>query len=199
MDEEGKLEPPAVPQEQTVTADQAAFIEKKTKQLFDYTMECLDRGRAEGNNVLQWLFGVITGGLAAIGALWVKGYTPLAFGFATSVCAAACIAMKLVRDLRSRETQPPGNLAEHLNTLLGGPMARMRWREAMGMDARIQTNLTTVASICTAVDQARRRFARIPLWFAVGTVFFYAAKLLFLVLARRYLIWADLAVVMAAV
>lgn len=161
-----------------ITAEQAAFIDEKAKQLFDYAIESLDRAHAEGNNVLQWLFGVIAGGMGIIGALWVAGYFPLAIGFACVVGVSVWTALKLVPILGSYETQPPGNLAESLNEMLVDKAPRMRWREAIGMDDRIKTNLRIVETIATAVDRARRRFVRIPLWFISGTVLAYAAKFL---------------------
>lgn len=162
-----------------VSPQQAEFIETKTKQLFDYTIECLDRARTDGNNVLQWLFGVITGGLAIIGAVWTKEYYVLAVGFAFSVGAAAYAATKLVPALSSRETMPPGNTAAALNVMLDDTPERMRWREAKNMDDRIEKNRTAVQSITTAVDNARVRLARIPAWFLGGLALASLAKVTF--------------------
>lgn len=108
--------------ETAISAEQALFIEEKTKATFEYTIECLDRARIEGNTVLQWFFGVIAGGLAFIGTLFPSGYFSVAAGMAGAVLAACFGAWKLVLSLRSRETLPPGNLAESLNTLLNEPM-----------------------------------------------------------------------------
>lgn len=155
---------------QQITTAQADFVEKKAEELFKYTVECMDRARSEGNNVLQWLFGVITGGMGLIGALQPKGHFELAAGTACAIGAASYAAVKLVRKMKSRDTSPPGNLSASLNTMLDEPAERMRWREACGLDARIQTNLQIVASLADAVDSAREQFARIPAWFIGGTL-----------------------------
>lgn len=162
-----------------VTEGQAKFVEEKTRLAFDYVIECMDRVRAEGNTVLQWFFGIITGGIAAIGALVTANYIPLAVGFGAAVGTAAYAADRLVFGLRTRETYPPGNYAASLNTMIGESEHRMRWREANGMDARIEANRQVVIELSTVVDNARIRLTRIPIWFLASTALAYFAGFCF--------------------
>lgn len=155
---------------ENLTPEKAAFIEQKTKEMFDYTLDCLDRARGEGNNVLQWLFAVVVGGLALVGTLFSSGYWQIAIGALSSAGWAAWLAVNLVQALRSNETMPPGNLSEALNAMLDEPEHRMRWREARGMDGRIATNLGHVERLATAVDRARDRFTWLPLFFLGGSI-----------------------------
>jgi hypothetical protein len=162
-----------------ITPEQAAFIDVKTKQYFDYTIDCFDSAKKEGNNVLQWLFAVITGGMIFLGAVWVKGFHSLAIGFAAAILAAAWAAAKLVRELRSRNMQAPGNLAAALEPLLEDTPPRMQWREAKGMDERIRKNVDQVRLISAAVDNARVQLIRIPFCFAVGIAAAYFSQYFF--------------------
>jgi acyl-CoA hydrolase len=87
-----------------VTEEQAAFIEEKTKAIFDYTIDCLDRARSEANNLLQWYFGAIAGGVALASELRTEGFVVLAIGVATAVAAAATFACLLISEMKSRFT-----------------------------------------------------------------------------------------------
>lgn len=162
-----------------ITPEQAEFVAAKTKEFFDYTMQCFDRARADGNNMLQWLFGVITGGLAAVGTLHSKGFFALGIGALVAVIAAAHAAMKLVTEMRSRQTMGPGNMADSLTELLTEPFPRMKWREARGMDDRIRQNVAHTESLTLAVDRARIRFANIPFLFVGGVLATYACQYFF--------------------
>jgi hypothetical protein len=153
-----------------VTEEQAAFIEEKTKAIFDYTIDCLDRARSEANNLLQWYFGAIAGGVALASELRTEGFVVLAIGVATAVAAAATFACLLISEMKSRFTMPPGNTAENLRELLKDPMPRMRWLECLGMDGRTANNTRVVDDIAEAVDKARRRFSLLPLWIIGGAV-----------------------------
>ncbi len=87
--------------------------------------------------------------------------------------------MKLIRELRSRQTFPPGNMASSLTELLDEPFPRMKWREALGMDDRIRQNLHHAKSLSTAVDDARTRFANIPFYFVGGVMVAVAYQFFF--------------------
>src|SRR4051812_8459222 len=93
-----------------VTDEQTKFIEEKTSRLFEYTIDCLDRARADSKNVLQWLFAVITGGMGMTITFDSKGYQAAAVGTVCAIGAAAYAAYKLVLGTQSVETHPPGNL-----------------------------------------------------------------------------------------
>jgi hypothetical protein len=155
---------------ENLTSEKAAFIEAKTKEMFDYTIECLDRARTEGNNVLHWLFAVVVGGLGMVGTSFNSGFWQISVGALSAAGWAAWLAVRLLPSLRSNETMPPGNFSEALNAMLDEPEYRMRWREARGMDSRITTNLEYVSRLAKAVDSARDKFTWLPLFFVSGSV-----------------------------
>ena len=155
----------ALPEGATITPEKAEFIERSTGAYFAYTLECYDQAKTDGNNVLQWLFGVIAGGIGLIGPLVAVQQWWLAIAFGIVIARAAWIAMALVPRLASQETQPPGNFAESLNQMLDDTAARMRWREAWSQDERIRKNAGAVERIALAVDAARTAFAQLPFWF----------------------------------
>jgi hypothetical protein len=159
--------------------EKVAFIEQNTKEYFRYTIECYDRARAEGNNVLQWLFAVMTGGLALAGALLKDHQLPLAAaGAATISAAAAFAASELLRGTKSQLTMPPGNYAE---PLASSPESDhlMRLNEAKSLDERIKHNLGCVKNLTQAIDLARERMARLPIWFATGIAAAYILNKIF--------------------
>jgi hypothetical protein len=153
-----------------LTLSKALFIEQKVKEYLDYTITCLDRAQAEGTTVLQWFFGVIVGSLGLIGSLAPNKYWSFAGGFFVAALWAAYSAMRLIKGLRSRDTMPPGNFCDSLNTLLDEPEHRMRWREARGVDGRIRKNTDAVQKLAECVDRARDRFVILPAWFFGGIV-----------------------------
>lgn len=162
-----------------LTAEKAEFIEKNTNVYLQYTMDCFDNVRREGNNVLQWLFGVITGGMAVIGTLISLELYHVAVGAGLAIAVASFAAAKLVTDLCSKDTMPPGNYFSSLSTMLSDSIDVMRYREASGVDQRIAHNLNVVAEVATAVDKARSRFACIPRWFIGGVVVAFAIDYFF--------------------
>lgn len=153
-----------------VTAEQAAFIEEKTREYFDYVRDSYDTARAEGNNLLQWLFGVATGSIAALGYLIPQGSVNLSIGVVIAAGYAVYAARSLILAMKTRDIWPPGNFARSLNTMLNEPAERMRWLEALGVDERIDKVRNAVTEVADAVDKARRQLANIPILFVVGTV-----------------------------
>jgi hypothetical protein len=175
------------PSVKNLTAEKAEFIEKSVNAYLQYTIDCLDNLRRDGNNVLQWLFGVITGGMALIGTLISMNLYHIAIGTSVAVVMASLTASKLVTDLGSKDTHPPGNLSASLNTMLDDTIDSMRWREASGLDERITANNAVVTEVAEAVDKARARFAQIPRWFLGGTAIAYLGD----VLGRFIIVWAS--------
>jgi hypothetical protein len=135
--------------------------------------------RAEANTVLQWLFAVIVGSLGAIDATAPQEHWLLVGGFIAAAGCAAGAAMALIREMASRDTLPSGNYSEALKTLLNEPLHRMRWREARGMDGRIETNRAAANDLAAAVDKARGRLALLPAWFIGGIVATWLLLLLY--------------------
>jgi hypothetical protein len=160
-----------------LTPEKAVFIEKEVNRLFCHTLDCYDRARAEGTNVLQWLFGSIVGGLGLVGTLIKSGYPCIAAGIFAAVIAAAVSVGRLVHALKSQDVHPPGNHADRLGEMVKqDPEYRMRWREARGIDGRINTNIEHTAKLARAVDNARCAFAWFPVWGVLGFTIFYFAK-----------------------
>lgn len=153
-----------------ITPEKAELIERNVAAYLAYTIECYDHAKTDGANVLQWLFGVVTGGMAMIGPVAMAGHWWLAVALAFPVLRAALLAARLVPELNSKYTYPPGNYAGSLNTMLDDTVARMRWREATGVDARIRHNNEAVHRVASAVDRARLRFAQLPYWFLAPAV-----------------------------
>ena len=153
-----------------VTPEQAEFIETKTQAIFDYTIDCLDRARAEAKKLLQRYVGAITGAVALASQLRTEGFAVLAIGVATAVAAAATFACILISEMKSRFTMPPGNTAKNIGTILHETMPRMKWLESLGMDQRSDSNRAVVDELAGAVDKARRRFSLLPVWIGVGSL-----------------------------
>lgn len=155
---------------QEVTREKAELIDRCTSAYLTYTLECYDKAKSEGNNVLQWLFAVVAGGMAMIGPVAMAGHWWLAVALCSPVARAAFIASRLVPQLNSKNTMPPGNYAACLNSMLGDTAERMLWREAQARDARIRENNKEVEKAAVAVDAARIAFAQLHWWFWVPAV-----------------------------
>jgi hypothetical protein len=148
--------------------EQAAFLEDVSRQYLAYTLDCFDRIKAEGQVVLQWHFGVITGGLVLTGTLHAAQHECLAAGFLACVAVSSLTAIKLIAVLKSRDTAPPGNLAGSYSELMHLPAAELRLEEAKLMDKRSLTNREAVDTMADGVDSARQRLSTLPAWFFSG-------------------------------
>lgn len=146
---------------------QVLLVEERVKENYTFVMDSYDLAKKEGQNVLQWLFGAIIGGLGLVGSLAKENYWWLAVGAFVSVCFAAHKAAKLIDALKSNEMQAPGNSATTFKGMVGEGISetRMRWREAMGTSDRAEANIKVVAKIAIGTDKARCGIAWIPAWF----------------------------------
>lgn len=160
---------------QYLTSEKVLFLEEKTKEYFDYILDCYHKTRAEGNNVLQWLFAVILGGLAMSGTLYKEGYWPLSWGAFAAAGWATYLAIILVPKLNPQSTMPPGNLAEYLNKRLSASTEQMRWEEATRMDYRIGVNREAANTVANAVSEARKKLTYLPGVFMAGIALSIAA------------------------
>lgn len=151
-----------------LTSRKVDFIESKTKEQFAYILDCYDKTRTEGNNVLQWLFGVILGGLAMFGTLFKEGYWPIAWGAFAASAWATYLSIYLVRGLNPKNTMPPGNLAATLNKRLADSEEEMRWFEATLMDYRIGVNREAANEAADSVSRARTQLTYLPGVFIAG-------------------------------
>jgi hypothetical protein len=151
-----------------VTPEKALFIEEQTAALYAYIIESLDRARAEGNNILQWIFATVVGGLALTGSLFAASYWQFAVGPFFAAGWAAFVGFHLLNGMHAQTTRPPGNRAESLLPLIHHPLAVMRISVATGLDARITENTALCGYLAGAVDKARRQFAWLPVVFLAG-------------------------------
>ncbi|MFZ4777096.1 MAG: hypothetical protein ACOYM3_17130 [Terrimicrobiaceae bacterium] len=175
-----------------ITHEKAEFIEQKTELMYRYVLDSYDIAKAEGKNVLQWLFAAVMGGVGLAGTLMKGGYESIAVGALAASVWAAFSASRLIRSLKSNEISPPGNEAATLQQIRREPFPRMRWAEAIGLDARNHANRLLVAKICSAVDRARDSIVWIPAWFllfsmGVASVRWIAKDIPFLIQCRDWI------------
>ena len=153
-----------------ITSDKAEFIERKAEETFKYVLESYDVARAEGKNVLQWLFGAAIGGVGFTGSLVQKGYYSIAIGTFVGALWAAYSAYRLIKGLDSQPITPPGNEASAFSDLLEKQtLPTIRFLEAKGLSEGTSQNRTMVSKLSSSVDDARRSISYIPLVFLITT------------------------------
>lgn len=158
------------PDKLPMTLEKAEFIEKKAEEEARYVLESYDVAKAEGKNVLQWLFAAVIGGLGLTGTLVQNGYYSVAVGaFVASVCAAIATC-RLIDYLHSSNIVPPGNSALSLKTIAHLPFPQMRVLEAEGIDEANTTNRKIVEHVTAGIDEARKAIPSIPWWFLGATL-----------------------------
>jgi len=181
---------PVAKQEKQPTSEQAEFIERKAEETFRYVLESYDIAKAEGKNILQWLFAAVFGGLGFTGTLVKNGYYSVAIGVLFALFWAAWSAARLLHTMQSQDMIPPGNTAEYLKSYIHDALPVMRLREAEELEYGNITNRKTVGKVAEGVDRARRAIAWIPVWFicaAVGTAVLrcYAPNCAFIEFIRK--------------
>jgi hypothetical protein len=153
-----------------ITSDKAEFIERKAEETFKYVLESYDVARADGKNVLQWLFATIIGGLGFTGSLVKNDYYSIAIGILFALSWAAWAAARLLHTMQSQEITPPGNTAKYLKSHIHDALPVIRLREAEELEHGNIANRETVAKVTEGVDKARRAIAWIPVWFFCATI-----------------------------
>jgi len=163
--------------EEDLTDEKVAFVQEQANRYLAHTIDCYDRARIEGTNVLQWLFATVIGGLGLVGTLIKNEYYCVAFGMFGATIAAGVSIWKLVHAMHSRDLEAPGNKAGALHPLLDQSANRMKWREAESVDSRSGENMEHTKAIADAVDKARRSIAYLPIWGLVGFIVGLAIQL----------------------
>lgn len=157
--------------ERVITPAQADVAVASIKENFDFVLSSYEAAKREGQNVLQWLFGAVIGGIGLVGTLAKNDYLALAFGALVASLWSAYLAGRLIRVLNFQEIHPPGNSSGAFQKMLdeGIPPHRMRWKDALRMTLRSKDNIETVAGVAQGVDKARNGLIFIPIFFVVGS------------------------------
>ena len=141
------------------------FVERKAEETFRYVLESYDLAKAEGKNVLQWLFAAVIGGVGLTGTLVQNSYCSVAVGALAASAWSAWQAHKLIKSLRSYLITPPGNEASSLKSVMHCSLPKMRLLEAEGLEEGTEKNRKTVDVVARGVDKARNAISWIPVWF----------------------------------
>lgn len=170
--------------------EKVEFAERKAEETFKYVLDSYDVAKAEGKNVLQWLFAAIVGGIGITGTLFQNHYISVAAGTLFSAGWAALSAHRLIKVLNAHDIIPPGSEEPSLKTIIHHPLPEMRWEEVRGLAEGTATNRAIIEKVCEGVDRARSAMSWIPVWFFGTTIgisliryflHLYEAKNLFIV------------------
>lgn len=160
---------PPSPPNSPIELDHVRFIESQVRELFNFQMNCIERARAAGDRIINWLTAIMVGGVGLAANTFVTS-PPLAMALLITTLYASVTTSWLIVSMRGRAVDPPGNTAQNLESNIGEgySFAEILWGELRGMDARCHKNQTIANQLSDLVDWGRYCLAAVPLVFAVA-------------------------------
>lgn len=146
-----------------LSPEKIALLHARALEYFDGVEASRARVRAEGNTVLQWLFGVIVGSLGIIGPVYTAGYSALAVALLCASAWASYIAARLIKNLGMTEGNTKYTGYKDEVRMLGNvSLDDFKLAQVVSLEGAGTKNGIGVFNMADGIERAREALTKTP-------------------------------------